>query len=69
MNDIVLPEDKSSFGNSELKNDSFNLYKDNTCISITQIQMRFEYNSLEILSIIKLKFSILLLVFDLHIIA
>ena len=38
---IVLPEDKSSFCNSELKNVPFNFGKDNTCISITQIEKGF----------------------------
>ena len=49
---IVLPEDKSSFGNSELKNASFNFRKDNTCNSITQIEKGLGYHSKEILSII-----------------
>ena len=40
---IVLPEDKSSFGNSELKNAPFNFRKDNTCNSITQTQKVFGY--------------------------
>ena len=58
---IVLPEDKSSFSNSELKNAPFNFRKDNTCNSITQTQKVFGYHSKEILSIIKLKFSLRLL--------
>ena len=64
---IVLPEDKSSFCNSELKNVPFNFRKDNTCISITQIEKEFGVILKKSYQYTRLKFSCLILTINIAI--